>query len=113
MSIRFKVVTTCGQIQEESNVKESSMEMSSEQIVESKGKDQIVTSHLTLKEDKQLTQKTDLMPKNKAGNDGGGKRRMSVAIITPNELKGDPDEVYGLTRNQVEAFREVFTLFDI
>lgn len=69
------------------------------------------STHLSLKNNNQLTQRRSaLMPTSDCKKNE--KKWLGTAINTE-ELKGEPDEVYGLTKKQIEAFREVFTLFDI
>ena len=66
---------------------------------------------LDIKNSKQLTQRRSaLMPTSDCKKDGN---KWSETAINTEDLKGEQDEVYGLTRKQIEAFREVFTLFDI
>ena len=139
MSAHVKVVTTCGKVKEEFNLKELGIEAtSSEQqiLLSSTGNRQkpekpdgmqriepgcieVDTSHLTLKATQQLTQRRSaLMPSSDQKLDNlefkSPERRMSTpGGINTEDLKGEADEVYGLTSKQIEAFREVFTLFDI
>ena len=68
------------------------------------------STHLSIKNSNQLTQRRSaLMP----NSDRKNRNKWLETAINTEELKGEPDEVYGLTKKQIEAFREVFTLFDI
>ena len=138
MSASIRVVTTCGQVKEEFNLKELGIEAtkSEEQIlcssstngdnsVKSEEKQRIEpkqikldTSHLTLKGNQQLTKRRSALMPHSDSNERSTEtkstnRKMSKAEENTEDLRGEADEVYGLTANQIEAFREVFTLFDI
>ena len=137
---KVKIVTTCGDVKEEFNLadlgvetttseerllfahkrKESASSTNSDTDKNEMEKIEVDKSHLTLKESIQLTQRRSaIMPDSGSEKIGKGrpdaqcKPRLSKTGINTEELKGAPDEVYGLTKNQIEAFNEVFTLFDI
>ena len=138
MSASVKVVTMCGKVREEFDLKELGIETTSseEEILYSTTANEqnsakiekmeqiepkhikVDTSHLTLKGSQKLTQRRSaLMPSSDSKmtsiETNSTNIKMSKSGINSEGLTGEADEVYGLTDCQIEAFREVFTLFDI
>lgn len=70
------------------------------------------THNLTLAKSKELLtrRRSGIMPASNRSDNDEGKQNTNKK---PEGLRGNPDEVYGLTKKQIEAFKEVFSLFDI